>query len=318
MSERTPPFQGIYYFYIAADKGSFKLAAETLFVTAAAVSQQIRQLEDWLGAELFIRQHRKIVLTHEGEVLYLQAKKGFAHLQDGVRRINQDPNPNQLSISTVPSFAQHWLVPRIGDFRERHPDLSMLIEPTNKLITFEDSSIDICIRYGHGNYPNLESRWLMDEVLYPVCHPLYQEKYGIYSVEDLHKAELIEDRWPDMDWSIWLNEVGVEGGHTTLQFDGSHFVLEGALSVQGVALVKHSLVYRYLQEGKLVRIGNTALRPKYNYFLCAPPGYFHRDKIQRFSQWIEEQVSEFGNKGREELNIVDTDFSLKWSGNSDG
>ncbi|MFA0026944.1 LysR family transcriptional regulator, partial [Vibrio sp. 10N.261.49.A5] len=93
MRERTPPFQGIYYFYTAAETGSFKLAAEKLFVTAAAVSQQIRQLEEWLGADLFIRQHRKIVLTHEGDVLYLQAKKGFAHIQDGVRRINQDPNP---------------------------------------------------------------------------------------------------------------------------------------------------------------------------------------------------------------------------------
>ena len=80
MRERTPPFQGIYYFYTAAETGSFKLAAQKLFVTAAAVSQQIRQLEEWLGADLFIRQHRKIVLTHEGEVLYLQAKKGFVPL----------------------------------------------------------------------------------------------------------------------------------------------------------------------------------------------------------------------------------------------
>ncbi|MFL9757338.1 LysR family transcriptional regulator [Vibrio cyclitrophicus] len=316
MRERTPPFQGIYYFYTAAETGSFKLAAEKLFVTAAAVSQQIRQLEEWLGADLFIRQHRKIVLTHEGEVLYLQAKKGFAHIQDGVRRINQDPNPTQLSISTVPSFAQHWLVPRIGDFRDRHPDLSMLIEPTNKLVTFEDSNIDICVRYGHGNYPNIESRWLMDEVIYPVCHPIYQETHGIHCIDDLHKAELIEDRWPDMDWSLWLQVAGVKAGRTSLQFDGSHFVLEGALSVQGVALVKHSLVYRYLQERKLVRIGNIALRPKYNYYLCAPAGYFNREKIKRFEAWMQSQVQLFGYKGREELSIIDTDYQLKWSDNS--
>ncbi|MFA0412035.1 transcriptional regulator, partial [Vibrio splendidus] len=110
--------------------------------------------------------------------------------------------------------------------------------------------------------------------------------------------------------------VGAKAGRSSLQFDGSHFVLEGALSVQGVALVKHSLVYRYLQEKKLVRIGNLALKPKYNYFLCAPAGYFHREKIKRFEAWMQSQVQLFGNKGREELTIIETNYQLKWSDNS--
>ncbi|SON49520.1 protein of unknown function [Vibrio tapetis subsp. tapetis] len=183
--ERTPPFQGIYYFCRAAELGSFKRAAEKLFVTSAAISQQIRQLEDWLGADLFIRQHRKVVLTHEGEILFQQAKKGFDHLQDGIRQINQDRNPNQLSISTLPSFAQHWLVPRIADFRAQAPNIAMLIEPTNRLVNFHDSSVDLCIRYGKGGYHNVESRWLADEVLYPVCHPIYQKAHNIYQLSDL-------------------------------------------------------------------------------------------------------------------------------------
>ncbi|MGF1752812.1 LysR substrate-binding domain-containing protein [Vibrio makurazakiensis] len=316
MNERIPPLQGLFYFYKAAELGSFKAAAEHLFVTAAAISQQIRLLEDWLGTPLFVRQHRKVTLTPEGHILFSQTQKGFAHIQDGVRQINQDPEPNRLSISTLPSFAQHWLVPRIGDFREHHPDISMLIEPTNKLITFQDSNVDICIRYGLGDYPNIESRQIMDEVIYPVCHPIYQEKHGIYSVEDLHKAELIEDSWPDMDWNLWLERSGVKGGVSTLKFDGSHFVLEGALSVQGVALVKHSLVYRYLQEGKLVRIGNMALRPRFNYFLCAPAGYFKRKKIKQFSSWIKSQAEQFGDQGREDLTILESNYSLKWSDSS--
>ncbi|WP_394247789.1 LysR substrate-binding domain-containing protein [Vibrio profundi] len=312
MKEQIPPFQGLFYFFKAAQLGSFKAASEDLYVTAAAVSQQIRLLEEWLGTALFVRQHRKVTLTPEGHILFNQAQKGFAHLQEGVRLINQDPTPNQLSISTSPSFAQRWLVPRIGDFRERHPDMAMLIEPTNKLINFEDSSVDICIRYGVGDYSNIESRWLMDEVIYAVCHPLYQEQHGIHSIHDLHRAELIEDMWPDMDWNLWLDAAGAKAGRTTLKFDGSHFVLEAALSVQGVALVKHSLAYRYLQENKLVRISNIALRPRYNYFLCAPAGYFNRDKIKLFCKWMHQQVEQFGNTGRDELNILDTDYSLKW------
>ncbi|OIQ25659.1 LysR substrate-binding domain-containing protein [uncultured Vibrio sp.] len=312
MKERMPPFLGIYYFYTAAELGSFKAAANQLYVTAAAISQQIRLLEEWVGTDLFIRQHRQVVLTYEGETLYEQAKKGFAHLQDGIRQINQDPNPSQLSISTLPSFAQHWLVPRIGQFKEAHPELAMLIEPTNQVVSFQDSSVDICIRYGEGDYKNVESRWLMDDVIYPVCHPLYQEKHGIYSVDDLHKAELIEDRWPDMDWQLWLDCVGVKAGNSTLQYDGSHFVLEGALAVQGVALVKHSLALRYINEGKLVRISNIALKPRYSYYLCAPSGYFRREKIVLFEKWMKQQVDLFAPLGKEGLDIRESDYSLKW------
>ncbi|MGY3570643.1 LysR substrate-binding domain-containing protein [Vibrio paucivorans] len=312
MKEKMPPLQGMYYFYIAAQCGSFKQAAETLFVTAAAISQQIRQLEDWLGTDLFIRQHRKIVLTHEGELLFEQAEKGFAHLQAGVRLINQDPNPNQLSISTLPSFAQHWLVPRIGEFREQHPDISLLLEPTNELVTFQDSSVDLCIRYGEGNYHNIESQWLMDDVVYPVCHPLYQQLHGIYSVEDLEKADLIEDKWPDMDWHRWLNTLGKRHSRATLQYNGSHFVLEGALSVQGVALVKHSLAIRYIKEGKLVRIGEHALKPRFAYYMCAPAGYYKRQKIQLFAKWLRSEINQFEHNNPIEGKVIETDFSLSW------
>lgn len=268
------------------------MAAEHLFVTPAAVSQQIRQLEDFLGTDLFVRQHRKIVLTPEGDLLFTQAERGFNHLQQGVRLVNQDPNPNQLSISTLPSFAHHWLVPRLTDFRQRYPDIALLMEPTNELISFQDSQIDLCIRYGTGKYPNLESQWLMDEVLYPACHPIYQKQHGIYTIEDLTKAELIEDLWPDLDWGMWLNQVGHTAAKPTLKYSGSHLVLEGALSLQGVALVKHSLAYRYIQEGKLVRIGDIGVQPRFAYYLCAPPGYLKREKAQLFSQWIKNEIAE--------------------------
>lgn len=293
MNERLPPLQSLYYFQIAAKLGSFKLAAETLFVTAAAVSQQIRQLEDTLGVELFVRQHRKVVLTLEGHLLFQHTDKGFNQLQQGVRQVNQDPRPNQLSISTLPSFAQHWLVPRIGHFRSQNQNQELTIEPTNQLVDFQNSNIDLCIRYGRGDYSNVTSIHLMDELIYPVCHPLYQQQHAIYHLSDLSHADLIEDTWPDFDWSKWLLNVGVTASKPTLQYDGSHFVIEGALAVQGVALAKHTLVQRYIREGKLVRIGQIAQKANYSYYLCAPNGYFRREKIQQFRQWIFSQVEEF-------------------------
>lgn len=291
--KRMPPLQGLYYFYQAAHYGSFKLAAETLHVTAAAISQQIRLLEDWLGTPLFYRQHRKVVLTPEGLILFEHTQKGFQQIQSGVWLINNDPDPQRISLSTLPSFSQHWLVPRMTSFRAEHPDISVLIESKTELADFEQSSLDLCIRYGEGCYPNLHCQWLMDDLLYPVCHPLYQAQHQIYSIHDLQRADLIGDIWPDINWERWLATVGAKGGSSSLAYDGVNYVLEGALSVQGVALARHSLAQRYIEEGTLVRIGNIAVKPNFSYYLCAPEGYFKREKVQIFTDWIRQQADKF-------------------------
>nr|WP_175579424.1 LysR substrate-binding domain-containing protein [Vibrio hepatarius] len=288
-----PPLQGLYYFFIAAKEGSFKAAARHLFVTPAAISQQIRQLEEFLGTDLFVRQHRKVTLTAEGILLFSKAERGFTHLQQGVNLINQDPNPTHLSISTLPSFAHHWLVPKITAFRQRHPDISILLDPTNELVSFQDSQIDLCIRYGKGDYRHLESQWLMDELFYPACHPIYQKEHNIYQLEDLKNAELIEDVWPDVDWNSWLETLGMTAEKPALRYSGSHLTLEAALSLQGVALVKHSLAYQYIRSGNLVCIGNVAIKPKFAYYLCAPYGYLKRPKAQLFTQWLKEEIACF-------------------------
>ncbi|WP_027250843.1 LysR substrate-binding domain-containing protein [Photobacterium halotolerans] len=293
LRQRMPPLQGLYYFYQAAHYGSFKAAAEHLHVTAAAISQQIRLLEDWLGTALFYRQHRRVVLTPEGQTLFEHSHEGFKHIQNGVWLINNDPEPQRLSLSTLPSFSVHWLVPRMTAFRAEHPDISVLVESKNELVDFEQSSLDLCIRYGEGRYPNLTSQWLMDDLLYPVCHPIYQKEHQIFAVEDLQGAHLIGDLLPDMDWERWMSIVGVTGGSTSLVYDGASYVLEGALSVQGVALARHSLAHRFVEDGTLVRIGNIAVRPNYSYFLCAPEGYFKREKVRLFSDWIRRQAAAF-------------------------
>ncbi|OOE84348.1 transcriptional regulator [Salinivibrio sp. PR6] len=290
---RMPPLQGLYYFYQAAHLGSFKAAANELFVTAAAISQQIRLLEEWLDTPLFYRQHRKVTLTPEGEILFSHAQQGFRSILNGVWLLNNDPAPHQLSLSTVPSFSQNWLVPRLAKFRASYPDLSIMLESTTTLNTFEQSSIDLCIRYGGGHYDGLHSEWLMGDILYPVCHPLYQQQEGIYTLEDLPKGHLISDMWRDMDWTRWLNTVGIAGGSSTITYNGSNYAIEGALSLQGIVLARHSLVQRYIADGTLVRIGGAAVKPTNGYFLCAPAGYFKRDKVDQFCCWIKQQADEF-------------------------
>ncbi|UPW17340.1 LysR substrate-binding domain-containing protein [Agarivorans sp. TSD2052] len=302
MKDRLPPLQGLYYFYLAAEMGSFKAAAAKLYVTAAAMSQQIRQLEDRLDVRLFERQHRKVVLTAEGITLYHYAKQAFLSLQDGVRQISQDPDPSRLSLSVLPSFAQHWLVPRLGDFSQQFPDLSVMLMPKNALIDFSQDKVDLCVRYGLGDYQGLRSVKLMDDHLYPVCHPLYLQQHPVESLNDLRKHTVIDDARPDMNWQYWLELAGFDSSvaKANLLYQGAHVVIEGALAVQGIALVRHSLAWKYIQQGMLVKLGDVEVRPRYGYYLVAPEPYFKRDKIQQFSTWIHQQAEQFWQQSQEQ------------------
>ncbi|MDC0611070.1 LysR substrate-binding domain-containing protein [Vibrio sp.] len=304
MKDWLPPLQGMYYFHIAAERKSFKLASEQLFVTAAAISQQIRLLEQHLECELFERQHRKVCLTQEGEILFRSTQKAFAELHHGLSMLQQDPTPDRLSISTHPTFAQHWLIPRITRFREQHSELALLIDPKNELVDFKQGAIDLCIRYGRGVYEDVQVHWLMDEVLYPVCHPDFQEKYQVYQLDDLKRVDLIEDVWPDMDWQSFFSCMKLGDAQVSLKYDGSQYVTEGALAAQGVALVKHSLAYRYLQEKSLVRIGNKAVKSNYSYYLCAPKAHFQREKINQFIAWINKEVADFQTLPNSQFNLL--------------
>ena len=295
MKIKTPHFQHLYSFYQSAELGSFKEAAELMFISSAAISQQIRQLEEQLEVKLFERQHRKIVLTEEGKVLHQYARQGFTALQEGVQQISLDSNPNSLALSTLPSFAQHWLVPRLGDFSELFPDLSVLMLPKDSLIDFSKDQVDLCLRFGLGQYEGLHSEFLMADHLYPVCHPLYLKEHNIKSTADLDNARLIEDARPDMSWEHWLKITGskVNIENPSLKYQGAHMVIDGALAVQGVALVRHSLAWKYIKQGMLVKIGDIEVRSSYGYWLCAPPAYFKRDKVVNFAQWIKEQTNIF-------------------------
>ncbi|MDO6687192.1 MULTISPECIES: LysR substrate-binding domain-containing protein [unclassified Agarivorans] len=311
MSERLPPLQGLYYFYLAAETGSFKQAAEKLYVSAAAMSQQIRQLEERVEVQLFERQHRKVVLTPEGVTLHHYAKQAFRSLQDGVRQISQDPDPLSLSLSVLPSFAQHWLVPRLGEFSQQHPDLSVMLMPKNSLIDFRQDRVDLCVRYGLGDYEGLHSVKLMDDHLYPVCHPLYLKQHPIESLNNLSEHTVIDDARPDMNWQHWLQVAGYESStaKANLRYQGAHVVIEGALAVQGIALVRHSLAWKYIQQGVLVKLGKVEVKPRYSYYLVAPKPYFNRDKIKQFSDWIQLQAHQFwaeAEQQRVQSKIVNT------------
>lgn len=296
-----PPLKSLYYFSIVAERQSIKAAAEELFVTQAAVSQQIKTLEAFLGLSLFKREHRALVLTSEGQQLLPFLTEAFATINTGVKRLREDTAPNVLTISVLPSFASRWLIPRLQGFYGQHPELTINLSMTEKLEDFKDSAVDLAIRFTGGNAGPLIVKHLMLEYVYPVCHPDYLAGRQLNAIDDLQTERLIDDidTFGFISWDYWLSQHGANKSafNNRQSYDGSHYVIEAALSKQGIAMVRHSLAAEPLKQGNLIRlfegVENSAIEVGQQHFLCAPEHHFERQKVQVFCEWLTAQAKEF-------------------------
>ena len=296
-----PPLKSLYYFSVVAELQSIKAAAEKLFVTQAAVSQQIKSLEAFLGLSLFKREHRALVLTREGQQLLPFLTEAFNTIETGVKRLREDANPNVLTISVLPSFASRWLIPRLQSFYGQYPELSINLSMTEKLEDFSDSTVDVAIRYTQHINGALLYKPLMLEYVYPVCHPDYLAQRSLSCIDDLRSERLIDDEdcYGFITWDYWLSRHGADA-HLFKQrqrYDGSHYVIDAALSKQGIAMVRHSLAAEPLKQGNLIRllegVDNSALEGEQQHYICAPEHHFGRQKVQAFCDWLHIQAEEF-------------------------
>ena len=295
MSARSlPPLKSLLAFRFAAESLRFKEAAEHLFVTQAAISQQIKTLEEHLGIALFERQTRQVALTSEGQYLLEYVSKAFVLLEEGVRGISQDPNPNTLVISAVPSFSSRWLVPRLGMFQASLPDINLRLSPSIGLSSFVDTDLDLCVRLGEGQYDGLQSELLFEEYLLPVCHPaLIDSSKSI--AEQLVDIPIITDTGPDMD-HVWpklqsfleLYDLPLK---SHLHLADSTSLVEALLSQQGLAMMRFGLVYEQIEKGQLICPLPVYMKSKYDFYLVAPAPHFKYEKVRAFCRWIQSEVT---------------------------
>lgn len=292
--ERLPPLKALQVFQVAAQCLSFKLAAEQLHVTQAAVSQQIKLLESHLDVTLFERLNREVRLTAEAKLLLPHVERGFAAFSEGVRLLRQDPFPNQLTITTVPSFAGSWLVPRLGQFQQKHLDLSCRISLSHTLQNFSDGSVDVGIRFGTGNYPELDVTPLSPDYNLPLCHPSLVEQIN-QPGRSITELPLLIDESPELDRMIgqFINCCG-EGGErsSSLLISDSNMLVDAALSGQGIALIRYSLAYKHIERGQLVCPLPIYWNSPYAYYLVTSPAHLKRDKVTKFSSWIKNEIEE--------------------------
>ncbi|WP_027857719.1 LysR substrate-binding domain-containing protein [Marinobacterium jannaschii] len=291
---RLPPLKSLRVFQIAAEQGSFKLAAEKLNVTQAAVSQQIRQLEAFIEVELFRRLSREVRLTAEGEQLLPYVQRGFGAFLEGMQVLSRDPNPNRLTITTVPSFAGSWLVPKLGLFQQRHPEISCHLSLSHAIENFSDGVNDIGVRFGRGNYPGLEAKQFSRDFNVPLCHPLLLQQLG-GEPGAIGRLPLLIDDSPELDrmlrqfHAIFDNKCC--GPTTNLTISDSNMLVDAALSGQGLALVRFSLAYELIERGQLVCPLPVYWHSPYSYYLVAPKGHFSRPKVEQFEAWIMEETA---------------------------
>lgn len=287
------PLNALRTFEAVASHMSFARGADALNVTPAAVSTQIRALEQRLNQPLFHRHGRQISLTETGRKLLPGVQRGLAEFRQAIEVISQDRMEGVLSLSMMPSFLQKWLMPRLPEFYSANSQIDLMINVDNTLVDFDQSDINAAVRLGGGHWAGLNSVKLMDDWILPVCSRRLLKKIGpINSMEDLQKHDLLFA--PSDVWDPWFREFGESNRDSrwTLLND-SISILMAAEQGEGIALTRWSLASREIEARRLVRPIDTVIKADWSHYFVAPPHYFDLPKVAVFRDWLLDHSSRF-------------------------
>ena len=293
---RLPPLNALRAFEAAARHGNFSKAAAELHVTHAAISHQVRALEEEAGVALFHRTARAVVLTDAGLSLLPVLSTAFDQMAEGWAQTRGETG-GPVTVSVEPSFAARWLVLRLGKFNRAHPDVSLRLMPSGDLIDFDRQDVDLGIRYGHGDWENVTCERLFEATVYPVCAPSFlaaAEAAGkpIRAASDLRFHTLLHEETVE-HWQDWLRAAGVASAPWTERgpmFEEASLALQAAAAGQGVALGNDPLAMADLSEGRLVRLFDLETPDDEAYWLVYPERSARKAKVQAFRNWIREEA----------------------------
>ncbi|WP_232513376.1 LysR substrate-binding domain-containing protein [Zobellella denitrificans] len=282
---------GLRVFAVAARHQSYSAAAAELCVTQAAVSQQIRNLEQSLGCRLFRRRGASMRLTEQGEALLPFVEQGLALLRQGLEQLAPS-TAGPLAISVLPSLAARWLMPRLWRFAEAHPDIEIRLQPSQQLADFSGGQVDLAIRYGRGQYPDLACELLMADTAFPVCSPALAGRLG--SLEELAGVPLVTaPEYAGVSWANWLALAGrpeLLARCRQMTVDDGSLALDMVLAGQGVTLSRSVLVADLLRDGRLCRPFAPELKPLHQYYLVWRPDSPRLTEIRLFCDWLHREA----------------------------
>jgi LysR family glycine cleavage system transcriptional activator len=292
MSRRLPSLNALRAFEAAAGHESFTLAAQELFVTHAAVSRHIRDLEEWLGLKLFHRTGRGVVLNEAGARYAGELTPLFDGLQAATREVMAAAGTRRLEVSVEPAIASRWLVARLGRFNALHPDIELSLDPDNDVSDLRSGDAEIGLRYGRGGWPDIEAIRLTDLVFFPVCSPEYLARFPVAGPGELDARVLLHEdsrQW----WREWLEAAGAgeAGGRRGPMFQ-NHLALEAAEAGQGFALADQVLAGDALAEGWLVKPFAFELADHGGYYLVRAAGTRESTPARAFREWLIAEMAE--------------------------
>ncbi len=296
MARRLPSLNALKAFEAAARSVSFSDAADELFVTPAAISRHMRELEEYLGTILFVRTGRGVELTEAGRRFGSRLTPLFDQLAEASREAAAVGDARVLKVSVQPAFASRWLIGRLGSFSTLHPDIELAIEPSNDIVDFYAEDVDVGLRYGLGGWEDVEAAKLSDVVIFPVCAPKYLTTHPGVTPQHLLTLNLLHEdkkQW----WNDWLAAAGVqgvaEGRGAILQ---NQLALEAAEAGQGFALGDQILCTDSLLENWLVRPFSFDMKDHGAYWIVRKKGSRESAPARAFREWLMGEIVETNRK----------------------
>lgn len=293
MQSRLPPLNLLRGFEASARHLSFTRAADELHITQAAISHQIKQLEEYLGVLLFHRMIRKLRLTDEGRLLLPVVQTAFEQIGEAVTTLRASQGTHSLTVGLEPSFGASWMSPRLGRFWARHPGVDLRLHHSVQRTLFAHEELDLAVRWGSDDWPGLTAERLMGLAFAPVCSPaLLTGSSPLRTPSDLTHHTLLHD-YDREGWREWLASAGAEGvkPESGVVIDDTNVVTQAAIDGQGVALCGLALVAGHLAAGRLVKPFEHTVETNSAYFVIYPPAAIKRPHIREFIAWLHEEAA---------------------------
>ncbi len=286
-----PSLNSLKTFAAVAEAKSLSAAGRDLNVTHAAVSQQVRSLEGFLGLQLVMREGRGVALTPEGEILFEGLSSGFGKIQETVEALMNEDAARPLNITMTPSFAISWLMPRINDFRLKHPEIELMLNPTAEVVELKPGGVDLALRFGRGDWPGLEAELFIPTNFAIVAATCLIGDRKIEKPEDILQFPWLQE-YGTNELTIWVESQGVfPKGKLNITHLPGYMVLEGLRRGDGISATARTFVEADIAAGNLQVLFEDGVYPGTGYHLVTRPGV-KRPPLKAFLSWMRSMRAE--------------------------
>ena len=293
---RLPPIAAMRALEASSRHLSFTKAADELFISQSAISHQIRHIEDLWGFKLFERQGKRLTITKEGQLIVPVIRDFLENMHRTLNEITNTEISSSIRVSLLQSFAVKWLVPRLGRFNELNPEINVWISTTDDLINFATDEVDMGIRLGYGQWPDLHVEPFLHEYVFPVCSPRFLKRLPPPETPvDLLQYPLLYRHSFDIcpRWRDWFQDAGivVKTLPRGSRFPDTSMAIQAAIDNQGIALARSAHVEKDLAAGRLIKLFNVDSQSPVEYFLVCPHKAVSQPRIAAFRHWLLEEAA---------------------------